>query len=74
MRVIARLFSRSFSHVYSGFISYCTVIANNNANIQSNSDNYLIDLTVHVKSIAKFVKPVKKIRLSRSQACSGFIS
>ena len=50
------------------------MVANNNANIQSNSDNYLIDLTVHVKSIAKFVKPVKKIRLSRSQACSGFIS
>jgi hypothetical protein len=50
------------------------VVANNTADIKSNSDNYLIDLTVHAKSIAKFVKPVKKIRLSRSQACSGFIS
>jgi hypothetical protein len=50
------------------------VVANNNADIKSNSDNYLIDLTVHANSIAKFVNPVKKIRLSWSQACSGFIS
>ena len=54
------------------------IVAKNNANISSEENGFLIDLSVYGKSktdskFNQFLKN-KKIKLSRSQACSGFIS
>jgi hypothetical protein len=50
-------------------------VAFNKANVNSALDSYLIDLSVYVMAKTQNIVAKKsKSKLSRSQACSGFIS